>query len=121
MFAKLSISPEGLRSEDQERLARELEGHLIATGGVTLGSVPVTTATGHRGEPVTITVGTLILAAVTSGTVTALFNILKSYVERGVDFTFEGTKTSGEPVKIGMKNVKLSEFRALLAEIGILK
>jgi hypothetical protein len=121
MFAKISIRSDGLGRDDLDQVTREIEGQLKAAGGVELGSGLTKAAPGERGDPASFTMGTLLLAAVTSGTVTALFNILKSYVERGVDFTFEGKNGKGEPVKIGMKNVELSQFRSLLTDIGIVK
>ncbi len=93
MSAQLSISTGNLEPEELDRLSRDLERQLTETGGVALGAVPHPTAPGQRGDP--ITVGTLLLAAVTSDTVSALFNIIKSYVDRGIDLNFEGTGTDG--------------------------
>lgn len=119
MSAQLSISPGYLEPEELDRLSRDLERQLTETGGVALGAVPHPTAPGQRGDP--ITVGTLLLTAVTSGTVSALFNIIKSYVDRGIDLTFEGTGTDGRPIKIAMKGVRLARFRSMLSELGVLR
>jgi len=121
MSVKLSITPEGLDPGDLDRLTREVEHELIATGGVGLETTPTVAEAGQRGDPITVTLGTLILATVTSGTVKVVFELLKSYIDRGVDFTFEGKNAGGDPVKVAMKNVKLSQFRSLLTEVGILK
>jgi hypothetical protein len=119
MSAQLSISPEGLEPEELDQLSRDLERQLAETGGVAFTATPPLAASGQRGDP--ITVGILLLAAVTSGTVTALFNIIKSYVDRGIDLTFEGETTDGKPIKISMKNVELNKFRSLLTELDVLR
>jgi len=119
MSAQLSISRGGLEPEDVDRLSRELERELTETGGVMLNAAPRSAAPGQRGDP--ITVGTLLLAAITSGTVSAVFSVIKSYVDRGDELTFEGTGTDGKPVKIAMKNIKLERFRSMLSDLGVLK
>jgi hypothetical protein len=119
MSARLSISPGGLEPEDLDRLCRELERELTETGGVTFGAAARLAARGQRGDPTTA--GTLLLDAVTSGTVTALFNIIKGYVDRGDELTFEGTGADGKPVKLAMKNIKLARFRSMLSDLGVLK
>jgi hypothetical protein len=119
MSAQLSISPGDLEPEELDRLSRDLERQLADTGGVALDTVPQPTVPGQRGDP--ITVGTLLLAAVTSGAVSAVFNIIKSYVGRGIDLNFEGTAIDGRPIKIAMKNISLVRFRSLLSELGVLK
>jgi hypothetical protein len=119
MSAQLSISPNSLEPEDLDRLSRDLERQLTETGGVAFSPTPPLVASGQRGDPVTI--GTLLLAAVTSGTVSALFNIIKSFVDRGLDLTFEGTGSDGKPIKIAMKGIKLTKFRSMLFELGVLK
>lgn len=119
MSAQLSISPAGLEPEELDRISRDLERQLTETGGVVVGTASNQTVLGQRGDP--ITVGTLLLAAVTSGTVSALFNIIKSYIDRGIDLSFEGTASDGRPIKIAMKGVRLARFRSMLYELGVLK
>jgi hypothetical protein len=119
MSAKLSILPGGLEPEDLDRLSRDLERQLAETSGVTFSPELPALIPGQRGDPVTV--GTLLLAAVTSGTVSALFNIIKSFVDRGLDLTFEGTRSDGKPIKIAMKGIRLTKFRSMLFELGVLK
>lgn len=89
------LVPSGISDEQFDRLARECKNELVRQPGVdVIEPAPVSSEPGRRGDPVTI--GTFALALVTSGVVTALFNILKSYVERGVDGTFEGVDTNGK-------------------------
>jgi hypothetical protein len=70
---------------------------------------------GRRGEPVTL--GVLALALVTSGSVVALFNLLKSYVERSEELTIEFSKKRGAPIKLAMKNISLDKFKAVIKEL----
>jgi hypothetical protein len=69
---------------------------------------------GHRGDP--FTVGALMLSLVTSGSVVALFNLLKSYVERSGDFSIEFTQKGGAPFKLTMKNVSLEKFQEVVRD-----
>jgi hypothetical protein len=70
---------------------------------------------GQRGDPFTI--GTFALALVTSGSVVALFKLLKSYVDRAEELTIELTRKNKTKVKLKMKNVELEKFEAVLKEI----
>jgi Effector Associated Constant Component 1 len=70
---------------------------------------------GQRGDPFTI--GAFVMALVSSGAVVALFNILKSYVERSEELTIEFTKKGGTPFKLQMKNVTLEKFQAVVKEL----
>ncbi|MEA2876274.1 MAG: hypothetical protein QOF14_1470 [Hyphomicrobiales bacterium] len=69
---------------------------------------------GTRGDPITL--GALALAAVTSGSVVALFNLLKSYVDRSEELNVEFTRKSGTPVKLSMKNVGLDKFKEVIQQ-----
>ena len=53
---------------------------------------------GNKGDPITL--GTLILTALSSGTVVALFNVLKSYIERKPSLEMEFKREDGRQFKI---------------------
>jgi hypothetical protein len=46
---------------------------------------------------------------------------LKSYVERGIEGSFEGVDANGKPLKISLKGVSLEQFKGLLTSGGVLK
>jgi hypothetical protein len=120
MSIKATLAGGGLSDEQFDRLAREFHNDLARLSGVDLisqeASVP---SPGHRGDPITL--GSFALALVASGAVTALFAILKSYVERGIDGSFEGVDGNGKPVKINLKGVSLEQFKGFLTSAGVLK
>jgi len=119
MSANISFSSPGFSADDLDRLSREIEVELAKLTGVSFQAKPAAAVSNQRGDPVTI--GTFLLAMVTSGAVTALFNIIKAYLERGVDCTFEARSSDGSPVKIQMKGVTLAQFRGVLEDAKILK
>jgi hypothetical protein len=120
MAVNATLGAGGLSDEQFDRLAREFHNDIAKLSGVDLigqeASVP---SPGHRGDPITL--GSFGLALVTSGAVTALFAILKSYVERGIDGSFEGVDGNGKPVKIALKGVSLAQFKDFLTSTGVLK
>jgi hypothetical protein len=108
-----------LSREEFDRLARDCQTVLAQTPGVELGPHTMVPAPGHRGD--TVTLGSFALALVTSGAVTVLFNTLKSYVERGVEASFEGVDRKGKSVKFNIKGATSEQFRTFLHAAGILK
>ncbi len=108
-----------ISAEQFDFLARECQNELSRLPGLDVLEPAPVSSPGHRGDPVTI--GTFALALVTSGVVTALFNILKSYVERGIEGGFEGVDSGGKPVKISIKGVSLEQFKSFLISAGVLK
>jgi hypothetical protein len=121
MAIKATLAAGGLSDEQFDRLAREFQNDIARLSDVDLinqeASVP---SPGHRGDPITL--GSFALALVTSGTVTALFAIVKSYVERGIEGSFEGVDGNGKPVKISLKGISsLEQFKAFLTSAGVLK
>jgi hypothetical protein len=107
-----------LSSEQFDAFARDCKNDIASLQGITLTTeVTLSTSCGHRGDP--ITVGTFALALVTSGTVSALFAIFKSYIERGIEGTFEGVDRSGKPVRMSLKGTSLNEFKKFLSETHV--
>ena len=104
MSITATLDAGGLSGQHFDRLAREFQNDIAKLPGVDLvAQEAVVPSLGHRGDAVTF--GTFALALVTSGTVTALFAIVKSYVEDGIEGSFEGMDGNGEPVKIGLKSM----------------
>ena len=56
------------------------------------------------------------MALVTSGSVVALFKLLKSYTERSEELSIEFKRKDKTPVKIKMKNMSLEKFQAVIRE-----
>lgn len=117
MPLKFRISDDTLPEEEFDILSRQIPDDAAQEGVgieavVTSGS---SAPSGSRGD--TVTVGTFAMALVTSGSVVALFNILKSYLERSEELSIELVRANGSPVKLAMKNVSLEKFQAVIKEI----
>ena len=108
-----------LSSEQFDRLARECQNDLTRIPGVESSRQAPVHSPGHRGDAVTA--ASFALAFVTSGTVTALFTILKSYFDRGIEVSFDGNDSEGRPLKISMKGASLKQFETFLKNAGVLK
>jgi hypothetical protein len=121
MSIKATLAAGGLSDEQFDRLAREFQNDIASLSGVDLVTQEaVVPSPRRRGDAVTF--GTFAPALVTSGAVTALFAICKSYVERGIEVSFEGVDINGKPVKISSKGISsLDQFKAFLTSAGVLK
>jgi hypothetical protein len=119
MSVRVSLAGKSLSDEQLDILARECQNDISALAGVDLIREASAPSSGRRGDPTTL--GTFALALVTSGAVTALFAILKSYVERGVEGSFEGVDGNGKAIKIGLKGVTLEQFKGFLESANVLK
>lgn len=113
------VSDQNLSADELDALVRKLPAD-AAGEGLALDLLEGTRSPGgganHRGDPITI--GAFALGLVTSGTIVALFNLLKSYVERSDELAVEFEKKDGSPVKLQMKNITLEKFKGVIRELG---
>lgn len=117
MPLKFRISDDTLPEEEFDILSRQFPDD-AAQEGVGVEAVVISGSSapsGSRGD--LFTVGTFAMALVTSGSVVALFNILKSYLDRSEELSIELVRANGSPVKLAMKNVSLEKFQAVIKEI----
>ena len=111
------IEDNSISKEDFDDLSRAFaneaknEGIPIAPQSET----PASPGEGRRGDPITL--GVFALALVTRGSIVALFNLLKSYLERSEELSIEFARKNGSPVKLSMKNVSLEKFKEVIAQI----
>ena len=98
MDSTLQLTASDLSDEDLQKLTRELSNSLNdeTKAKATLPEKP--SKPGSKGDPITL--GTIILTAISSGTVVALFNVIKSYIERKPSLEFEFKRESGQQLKI---------------------
>lgn len=119
MPANVSLTSDNLSAVDLDGVAREFEAAASALPGLELRQKSLKAPAGTRGD--LVTVGTFALAVVTSGAVTAFFNVIRSYVERGLKVSFEGTTLHGKPIKFQIQSGSIEEFRMALKDADILK
>ena len=98
MDSTLQLTASDLSNEDLQVLTRELSKTLNdeTEAKATLPEKPG--GPGSKGDPITL--GTIILTALSSGTVVALFNVLKSYIERKPSLELEFKREDGQQLKI---------------------
>jgi hypothetical protein len=95
---QLTISSEDLAHEDLHNISLDLV-RIINSETDALAELPESNgATGAKGDAVTI--GQVILTALTSGAVVALFRIFKAYIERRPSLTIEIKNSEGKTLKI---------------------
>ena len=121
MPIKASLDATNLSEEQFDRLARECQNDIALLPGIELveEAPPSSSTTGTRGDPITL--GLFVLAIVKSGAVTELFKILKSYVERGIEGTFEGEDINGKAIKISLKGVSFAQLEQFLRSAQVLR
>ena len=115
MSVSFRIAATGLSEDETDTLSRRLIKDAAEEQlQLNLSSDRANAPGGQRGDP--FTVGALMLSLVTSGSVVALFNLLKSYVDRSGDFSIEFTRKSGASFKLTMKNVSLEKFQEVVRD-----
>jgi hypothetical protein len=119
MSITASLTTGGLSEEQFDLITRKCQNDIAILPGVDIVAQQPAPSSGRRGDPITL--GCFTLALVTSGAVTALFAILKSYIERGIDGSFEGLDGNGKPIKLSLKGASLEQFKDFLSSAGALK
>ena len=107
---RLSAEVADARLED---LTRQLHRDLLQAE-VTAGRPQTVTEPGQRGEPVTL--GTIVLAVLSSHAVAALINVVKAMIERERTLKVEITTPDGRRVPVDARAAGLA---AVLAELGL--
>jgi hypothetical protein len=87
MNATLSLHDSRMAAEDLQNLTAELLRSIRQETELTAKLPEERGGAGAKGDPITI--GAIFLAALSSGTVVALFQVLKSYVERKTTLRFK--------------------------------
>ena len=87
MDATLSLHDSRMAAEDLQSLTARLLRSINQETELTARLPEERGGAGAKGDPITI--GAIFLAALSSGTVVALFQVLKSYVERKPTLRFE--------------------------------
>ena len=98
MDSTLQLTAGDLSDEDLQVLTRELSKTLNDETEVKATLPTGTGESGTKGDAITL--GAIILTALSSGTVVALFNVLKSYIERKPSLELEFKREDGQQLKI---------------------
>jgi hypothetical protein len=99
MDSVVQLTASDLSDEDLQVLTRELSKTLNDETNVRAILPEEPSEAGAKAD-VAITVGQIILTALTSGTVVALFNVIKAYIERKPSLELEFNRQDGKQLKI---------------------
>ena len=97
------------------QLTRDLERDL-SRAGMRARPVQAPPVPGQRGEPITL--GVLVLAVVTSGTVKALIDCFKAYLSRERTLTIKCARADGTQVEVTAQNVDTPAVREALEAVA---
>ncbi len=109
--ASLRVSISGLPDTRLAQLTRELAFDL-SRAGIDARPVEMSPVPGEKGEPVTL--GVLVLALVTSGTIKAVIGCFKSYFSRERTLSLRITCRDGKEVEVTARNVDMPAVREAL-------
>ena len=99
MDSTIQLTASDLSDEDLQKLTLELSKTLNDETEAKA-TIPEKPSEAGSKSDVVITLGTIILTALSSGTVVALFNVIKSYVERKPSLELEFKREDGQQLKI---------------------
>jgi hypothetical protein len=108
MDSSLQLTASDLSDEDLQKLTLELSKTLNDETEAKATLPEKSGGPGSKGDPITL--GTIILTALTSGTVVALFNVIKSYLERKPSLEFEFTRKDGQQLKIKAEQLNRNQI-----------
>ena len=98
MDSTLQLTASDLSDEDLQKLTLELSKTLNDETEAKATLPENSGGPGSKGDPITL--GTIILTALSSGTVVALFNVIKSYLERKPSLELEFKREDGQQLNI---------------------
>ena len=108
MDSILQLTVGDLSDEDLQKLTLELSRTLNDETDAQA-TIPETHGgAGSKGDPITL--GTIILTALSSGTVVALFNVIRSYIERKPSLELEFNGKDGRQLKIKAEQLRKEQI-----------
>ena len=108
MEAILKITSDDLDEEKLQDLTRDLTRTLNRETDVEATLPEEAGELGDKGDPVTI--GAIVLTALSSGTVVALFNVFRTYFERRQSLEVELARPDGKKFKLKAENLDEDEI-----------
>jgi hypothetical protein len=98
MNLNLTVGDPTLGAEDLHSLTTDLRKSIATHTDADASIVTGTALPGTKGDPITL--GSLALALITSGTVTGLVTVLQTFVARRPSLEFEVTRPDGQILKL---------------------
>jgi hypothetical protein len=111
----LSIICDELSEDDLQKLTFEMCNTLNKETDTTASIVEQAGEAGHRGDAITI--GQLALTALTSGTVVAMFNVIKTYIGQRPSLEIKLKLPGGKDITIKSQHLQGDQFDQLVKMI----
>ena len=108
MDAKLSLTCEEMDEQEIQQMTYELMRSLNQNTDLEVEMPEESGGSGTKGDAITF--GTIFMTALTTGTVTAFLNVVKSFIERKSSLEFEIEGKDGKKIKIKGENLKKSQY-----------
>lgn len=115
MNVKLNLRSDLLSEEDIHQLSNDLCQTINFETDSTAELSVKEAEMGSKGDASII--GEIILTALSSGAVVALFNVIKSYISRDSKLSIDITGENGKSVKINAANIKSEVLKDTLAQL----
>lgn len=108
MDATVAVSCDSLAEDDLQSLTRELSTTINRETDVSAAIPEAPAEPGSRGDPAIL--HTLLLTFMTSGAAVAMFQVIKSYVERNKSLTMTFKRSDGEELVIDQTNMSADQM-----------
>ena len=113
MDASLKITSNDLSDEDLQDLTHELSMTLNEETEVTATLPEETSEAGNKGDAITLC--QILLTALSSGTVVALFNVLIAYLQRKPSLEIEFMRKDGQPFIVRTEHLSKDQLNQTLS------
>lgn len=114
MDVDLSLTSQQLDEEELQSLSREMMNTLNRETEVTASLAQAPAPSGARADAVTL--GTILIAALGSSSLAALFNVARAYLERNPSLELEFRRQDGGMLTIKARNVGPEEIQETLGQ-----
>jgi membrane-associated two-gene conflict system component 1 (EACC1) len=115
MGTSLKLSGDQLGDAELQRMTDEMADVLGREAGITAEVPRRQPGPGEKGEPITI--GLLVMAAITSGAIPAFFDVVGSFVQRSRRLEISVTGNDGRTVTLTSENVSQKDREHTIAQL----
>ncbi len=112
MEIKLSVYCDGLSKDDLQGLTRDLSRTISDETSMTSELFEGSGSRENKGD--VISIGQIVITALSTGTIVALFNVLKAFLKRESSLEIEFENEDGRKLSIRSRNLKKSQIKKTL-------
>jgi hypothetical protein len=116
MAPTLLLSSEELDDEDIRELTTDLCNTIIDETDINAKLADGVAQKEERGDPITL--GLIVLTFISSSAAVALFNVLKSYIDRESSLVFDIQEKDGTQRRLSVKNMRPNDVKEFIEFVG---